>query len=264
MKKILLVKFLITVVSLIALNHACLAQGEYCNPTFANGCSLWNTASVALDSIAWSNAGTSCTTSDYTARSTTLNAGESVSMNVTSGSWCGCAVWIDFNQDFEFSDSENLHYDYVGGDPTYSYDFDINIPSGTPAGTYRLRVISPWGSDGFSSSGTNGFGACGSFQYGNFQDFTIHVANNSFVLNPMFGYHDFTLFPNPAADNITIDAAAFVAGSELIITDMMGNVIERRLTSSKLQMDVSTLCAGVYSVTIISGNQSATQTLVKV
>jgi hypothetical protein len=263
MKKILLGKFLFTVMSLMALNTAILAQGEYCNPTFANGCSLWNTASVTLDSIVWSNAGTICTTSDYTAWSTTLNAGESRSMNVTSGSWCGCAVWIDFNQDFDFSDSENLHFEYVGGDPSYAYDFDITVPSSTPAGTYRLRVISPWGSDGFSPAGTNGYGACGDFQYGNFQDFTIHVANNSAVSDPMFGYQDFTLFPNPAADSITIDAAACGAGSELIITDMMGNLIERRLASSKLQMDISALCAGVYSVTIISSNQSATQTLVK-
>ena len=94
---------------------------------------------------------------------------------MVAGVWCGAAVWVDFDNSYSFEDTENLYYIYVGGDPSYTYDFTIPVPAGTPTGSYRLRVVTPWGSDGFLSSNTNGYGPCGDYQYGNFIDFTLNV-----------------------------------------------------------------------------------------
>ena len=62
-----------------------------------------------------------------------------------------------------------------------TYDIQITGPATVAAGTYRMRVIAGWGTDCFDSASTNGYGACGSYQYGSYQDFTIHVVAPSSV-----------------------------------------------------------------------------------
>ena len=85
------------------------AEAQFCTPTFASGCSLWTTQSVTISTIDWAIGSTSCTTSDYTTLSTTVNPGDDVPMTVVSGNWTGCAVWVDLNEDQILQDSENLH-----------------------------------------------------------------------------------------------------------------------------------------------------------
>ena len=144
-------------------------------PSFANGCFSWSSQNIVLNTINWSLGSTQCTDYDHTAQSTNLQAGSSYPMSVTNGSWCGCAVWIDFDNSFTFDPGENLFYLY-SAIATQTYNFNITIPALTPNGSYRMRVISPWGSDGFTPGQGNGWGGCGSFQYGNFDDFTINIS----------------------------------------------------------------------------------------
>jgi hypothetical protein len=152
--------------------------GGYCSPSFVNSCFSWSNQSIGLDSINWTL--TDCTLSDFTSMSTTVTPGDSVAMSVTSGDWCGCSVWIDFNQDFAFDTIENLFHNY-NGNQTYTYNFYIHIPPGLPPGSYRMRVLAGWGSDGYTEGSGNGWGPCGSYQYGNFDDFTINVAGGCVV-----------------------------------------------------------------------------------
>ena len=150
------------------------AFAQYCSPTFLNGCFGWNTKSVVLGSINWSLGSTACATSDYTALSTVVSPGQTLLMTVTNGAWCGAGVWVDFNSDFAFDDSENLYHSYQPS-ALQTYSFNITIPADVAPGSYRMRVIAGWGTDCFDNTSTNGYGACGSYQYGSFQDFTIQV-----------------------------------------------------------------------------------------
>jgi GEVED domain/PKD domain len=150
------------------------ASAQYCSPTFTNGCFSWRNQNIVVGSINWALGSTSCNTSDYTGLSTTVTAGETLPMTVTNGNWCGAGVWVDFNSDFAFDDSENLYHSYQGAS-TATYNFNITIPANVAAGSYRMRVIAGWGTDTFDSASTNGHGACGSYQYGSFQDFTLQV-----------------------------------------------------------------------------------------
>lgn len=155
-----------------------ITEAQYCSPTFANGCFNWRNQNITLGSINWSIGTTACTTSDYTNLSTTVNAGQTLPMSVTNGSWCGTGVWVDFNSDFTFDDSENLYHSYQAAS-VMTYNFNITIPANVPSGSYRMRVIAGWGSDTFTSTGTNGYGACGNYQYGSFQDFTLQVVSTN-------------------------------------------------------------------------------------
>ena len=124
-------------------------SAQYCSPTFANGCFSWRTLEVQAGSINWAPGADDCSLSDYTTLSTTVDAGTMLPMRVLNGTWCGCAVWVDWNQSNSFEDSENMYFIYVGGSPSYEYQFGITIPLATATGAYRMRIISPWGSDGF-------------------------------------------------------------------------------------------------------------------
>lgn len=148
------------------------ANAQLCSPTFANGCSTWNTQSIVAGTINWTSS-TSCTTSNFTTTSTTVASGGTLPMTVVNGSWCGCSVWVDFNNNFLMDANENLYSSY-GSVATATYNFSITIPATVPNGTYTMRVLSTWGADG-TTPGPNGSGGCGAYQYGNFQDFSLIV-----------------------------------------------------------------------------------------
>ena len=123
------------------------AKAQYCVPTFSFGCSQWNNQTVVIGDINWSLDATDCSISDYTDMSTEIVPGVATPMLVTNGHWCGCAVWVDLNNNQAFEANENLFYNYTGGDPSFDYNFDITLPAGTPVGSYRMRVVAGWGSD---------------------------------------------------------------------------------------------------------------------
>ena len=192
-----------TLLFTIGLASTALAQ-SYCSPTFANGCFVWRNLTIYLGDINWDIGSTDCSVSDYTAMSTTVYAGQPVDMTVINGNWCGCAVWVDLDNSSSFEDSENLYFSYVGGDPSYTYDFPITIPASTPTGSYRMRVIAPWGSDGFLSTNTNGYGPCGAFQYGNFDDLTLNVIGTTGIADAP-NNAPLSVGPNPTSGEVALN-----------------------------------------------------------
>jgi len=231
---------------------------NYCAPTFSNGCSNWSNIAINVGTINWNLS--DCLFSDDTALSTTFVPGTAQSMSVESGAWTGCAVYADLNQDGNFDDSENLYFNYVGGDPSYTYTFNINVPIGTPNGNYRLRVIAPWGSDGFTP-GPNGNGGCGTYQYGNFSDFTMVVAasvgNNSFTKNE----NKITIAPNPANDITNILFGTNFTGT-VNIADITGRIVKQIIVNNQKQITIETdfLSEGLYHINTV-GNLILTSKL---
>lgn len=226
------------------------AQAQYCSPTFLNGCALWGTQQISIGSIDWSIGISDCTVSDYTSIATTITPGVPTAMSVTNGNWCGCAVWIDLDQSQSFEDTENMYYIYVGGDPSYTYDFNITLPANTPPGSYRMRVISPWGSDGVSV-GANGYGPCGSYQYGNFEDFTLSVVG-SVGIDAVEAQHASALIaPNPTEGAITFDpGASDMARTVYVLSTDGRRVMEKAISAGAgvVQLDLGALPAGLYQV----------------
>jgi GEVED domain len=219
---------------------------SYCEPTFDFGCSLWYNQSISLGDINWTTNG-DCLDSDHTAMSTAASAGETLAMSVTSGVWTGCAVWADFDNSLSFEESENLYYVYVGGDPEYQYDFDITVPSGTPPGSYRLRVIAPWGSDGFLTTNTNGFGPCGAYQYGNFDDFTLTVSGSDGLAETSAAR--ITVGPNPTSGPVTLTCGANDQLERIAIFSADGRLVQLHIPAvpnATALVDLSALPAGAY------------------
>ena len=153
----------------------------------------------------------------------------------------------------------NLYYAYVGADPSYTYDFSISIPSGTPTGSYRMRVISPWGSDGFLSSNTNGYGPCGSYQYGNFTDLTLNVTGSN-GLAETGSTTPFTIAPNPAAGQVVVTCGG--SAGEIVVHDAQGRLVtQQRVLGDRVTLDVHDWVGGVYTVQVRFADGIVTQRL---
>ncbi|MDQ3101023.1 MAG: T9SS type A sorting domain-containing protein [Bacteroidota bacterium] len=234
------------------LMHVVAAQ--YCTPTFPNGCFSWQNQQVTVADLDWITDGV-CEDGDRTELVATMVAGEPTPMSVRSGTWTGCAVWIDLNNDLEFSDAENMHYEYVGGDPDYTYNFTITIPMFLPAGQYRMRVIAGWGSDGFLSTNTNGFGPCGDYQYGNYNDFTILVEASTGISSIGDGEHDLKAWPNPITDFTTIEADASDHIQRINVWNSDGRLVREipfSLPMQRVTVDLSDLPAGLYHLNCVT------------
>lgn len=237
----------------------------YCSPTFSNGCSGWRNQAITLGSINWT-AGT-CTTSDFTTTSTTLNTGVAYPMSVTNGAYCGCSVWIDINQDQNFDSTENFYYQYTAtASGTNTYNFNITIPASVPVGTYRMRLVAGWGSDGYLSTNTNGYGPCGSYMYGNFDDFSIDVAG-PVGISPVNGnaLSFLKVSPNPASASVTVDVNGLIGhDANLRLTDITGKLLQSRsVVNEKEVFDISDLAKGIYILRYTDGLRNESIRLVK-
>jgi hypothetical protein len=138
---------------------------------------------------------------DYTAISTTVNAGDSYNLTIENGNVYSAddlGVWIDWNQDEDFDDAgENV----VCGVNNGGYGtFSVTIPTNAVAGSTTMRIRMKW-------SGSDCGSPCGTTTYGEVEDYSINVvgwllvnpvsgtitAGNSQQLNVLFDATDLTV-----------------------------------------------------------------------
>ncbi len=79
-------------------------------------------------------------------------------------------AWVDWNKDGNFDNSEKIHDNY--GVITHSEIFGFVVPNGTSAGMYRLRIRTRY--ESFNAN----YGACGSLESGETEDYQIEVIND--------------------------------------------------------------------------------------
>ncbi len=82
------------------------------------------------------------------------------------------SMWIDFNQDFEFSETERILTDFPMGPAGELVDVDIIIPGWGLPGTTTMRIGANYGD--ISSPDP-----CATFTYGEWEDYTVEVTGTS-------------------------------------------------------------------------------------
>lgn len=236
-------KLLLILLVTLSFVKSSLGQITYCEPYFNQGCFGWNNKEITLDSIQWTLGATDCAISDYTSMSTTLVKGVATPMTVLNGAWCGVGVWIDYDLNGDFDSTENLYHQYTAGDPQ-TYSFLIIVPNTVADGQYRMRVIAGWGTDCYSVS-ANGYGACGIYEYGNFDDFTVNITSNVGVDESKL--RTFSLYPNPASSTINLNFNSDFIGEKYSIVDPVGKIVSSgTINSVNSSIDISNLTNGVY------------------
>ncbi|MGM9818553.1 MAG: GEVED domain-containing protein [Paludibacteraceae bacterium] len=86
-----------------------------------------------------------------------VEQGENITINITvNGSWMMGSVFVDWNNDGNFTPSERVAYDATP-DANFQTSYSFTIPSTQTLGTYTLRYITGWDhTDGSSNLGGDG------------------------------------------------------------------------------------------------------------
>ncbi len=194
---------------------------------------------------------------DYTNKVINVGRGDAVTMYFKSG-YRGSSyneywnVWIDYNHDEEFSDDEIVvrGYYYAG----YTLQATITIPNTALLGETRLRISMKYG---------NYANACELFYYGEVEDYTVNIGNQSnmqfasiapaedaFDLNEGMA-DNVSIYPNPASDRIQVNLNEF-RGQEApySIIDMQGRVLMKGNLMQSNEIDITQLSRGTYFLSI--------------
>ncbi len=164
------VKKLLLTLALGVLSFAVQAQ-TYCTPSYSTGCNVGDD----IDDVYignFSDTATGCTSSFYNVQtSDTIFLQQTVPTSVSFTSNYSTqyfAIWVDFNDDGDFSDSG----EHLWSSPTNAWSStigSITIPSTVSLGSYRLRIRS-----NYSSAITAGQ-SCSGFTYGECHDYTVTI-----------------------------------------------------------------------------------------
>jgi hypothetical protein len=144
------------------------SQGCYCvsNPSSNDGSGI---SSVSLAGTDYTSAG-DVTYEDFTATSAPAGQSTVASLEITfaTGYTYDAHVWVDFNDDYNFDESERLFSGAsLGTNPT-TLDASFTVPSTAPLGEHRLRITS-------ADSGLATPNACYNGSYGVTVDMTLNV-----------------------------------------------------------------------------------------
>lgn len=164
----------------------------------------------------------------------------------------GYAVWIDFNQNGNFDDAGELVFS-TGPTQNTPVSGIISIPADALLGETRMRVSMKY--DGIPDP-------CEIFDYGEVEDYTVDILNESIgVAENAFG-SDFVLYPNPVRNGqFTIKTPNLSGEVDIEITNLVGQQISNhQLSVEGQQVNVSTnnLSTGIYFIRLSQNSQSFT------
>ncbi|MBU8891881.1 MAG: endonuclease [Bacteroidales bacterium] len=192
---------------------------------------------------------------DFTNLSTTVSAGENVSISVSCGFRSSSYteywhVWVDWNQNGTFDSNEEMATRSSSSSGTLTYNF--TVPGDALAGSTRMRVTMKYAS---SAS------PCETFSYGEVEDYTIIVsaaksASMYELSNSFASSINVKLYPNPANSYTILELIAddYTEISYKLV-DIQGRI---HILKDKVQVngyqeeriDISNLNTGIYFIMI--------------
>jgi hypothetical protein len=214
---------------------------------------------------------------NFTNLSTTLTKGVSATITITPG-WRSTKyseaynVWIDYNQDGDFTDSGENVYTRTKTTST-SVSGSFTVPASALNGSTRMRVTMKYNANATS---------CETFADGEVEDYTIIIASTNNI-NPApideantaenarvdgnslkDGDVAFVAFPNPASQTLNVRLGYFETNSEVVIYNVTGaQVVKTTLTSQETVINVSKLPKGMYILSINNGREVETMKFIK-
>ncbi len=231
------------------------AAGTYCVPTSTNGTADGDFINaVQLGTINNVNSGgTSAPTyTNYSAsQSTSLLRSVQYTITIQGGTYApdNYAAWIDYDQDQTFEASEKLgEFATTAVNQTQSITF--TVPAIAQLGESRLRVRGVFHNTGEPTPTS----PCFDYAWGETEDYRIVIESTTGVAEmPMTEL--FTLFPNPASDQVTIVLGS-AAEAHLMVTDLQGRLVQgTRTGDQRFTLSLEGLAAGSYLMLVKQNGQ---------
>lgn len=200
---------------------------------------------------------------DFIAQIANLGAGSTNDITFTTGFGDQhVRVWIDFNDDFSFTNDETVILDYViapgEGAGSYTETTTLEIPSGAASGEHIMRIKS--NRDGVVTNDP-----CNDSTRGETEDYTVNIG--------VLGVNDFAIsngdFVITTLDNNQFDVSLttdYTGGVYLGVYNVLGQEVALRKTvesdgnTYSIKLDMSAMSSGVYVLRM--GGQTTTSTKV--
>ena len=253
----------------------------YCT-NLGGGCSN-NTAidSVAIEGTSLVNGLTGCSINNYTLyptsgnTTTTLNQGSAYVLDTRYNGNVSASFWIDYNRNGVLESVEWKQictqspsvYDTatVGGVFTSGIDSvfktSFSVPSNAQVGLTLMRVRSRSGGNANDTSTV-----CDVFGSGETEDYYVYIDYPLGIAQVTGSKYQVLIYPNPATNQINV-AANFMRNENVTtslynINDALISQTENKFTTEPLQLDVSTLEAGIYFLKISTKDYNTTKKII--
>lgn len=221
-----------------------------------------STTGVEFNTISNLNTGKPSGYSDYTSISTDVNIDESYNLTVymnTDGNYtCITTVWIDWNQNCDFTDPGE-QYDLgsatnVTNGASSNSPLSVTVPTTAALGTTLMRVTTK-----YSSAAT----PCENSHDAEVEDYTVNVMPSLSVDD--YFLNSISIYPNPVNDRLTIKLSNNQLPDGFRIYNMLGQVIKEAVVNdlSDLEVNTSELSNGMYFVKISKDNSTKTLPFIK-
>lgn len=171
------------------------------------------------------------------------------------------AVWIDFNKNGTFDAAEKVASGSSKLATTLTYN--VVVPTTALLGNTRMRV-----SMKYNAAPT----ACEAFSYGEVEDYTVNVTagaypgpGNQIASEPgNEKTFNFTVFPNPASTQVTIQLDGIDGDVMMRIFDLRGILVKAMIINSRdTDIDVSGLAKGVYIISLDGDKKTVKKQFIK-
>ena len=170
-------------------------------------------------------------------------------------------VWIDFNDDLEFTNEEIVVDDYIlapgQGPGTYSETINLIIPEDALVGPHILRAKTNWAADVPDDP-------CSITTYGETEDYTV------IIVESLMGLYEHNLlltpiiYPNPTDGKVTVDLKSTYKDITLKLNDVLGRELFTNFYNEGRELHFKiNEPSGVYFLTIVTENKKLVFRLVK-
>ena len=198
---------------------------------------------------------------DFTNLSTDLEQGSEYALTVTTGYGSQYLnVWIDFNDDLEFSQDELIVDGYVIAiDETagsFTETLNVTIPENASLGSHLMRAKTNW-------SGPVPADSCVETTYGETEDYMVEIVESSLNIFEFIN-DEIKLFPNPTNGSFSVNLINDYDDIDITIRDLRGRLIESKSfkNTNLVQMEFDAV-AGVYLIIIKINNNTRVTKLIK-
>ncbi|WP_460220413.1 GEVED domain-containing protein [Psychroserpens sp. MEBiC05023] len=243
----------------------------YCEPSATIGCGVDGIKQFILADISADDGGDGCNTTGASSgyadrRDLTTNLDRSPGNNVytlqAQTNWDNGAnvealsIWIDFNDDGTFQDSERLISGAFFTAVDALVDFILTIPTDAPLGSHVLRAKAI-----DTSASGDILNPCSNFAYGEVQDYTVNIIDSTLSL-PEIDLDDseFSILSHPdnqfeiilkTSINEKLSFSLYTITGQILA---FNNIEKENSNEYRYELDMSYVSSGVYIVKLGRGN----------
>lgn len=224
----------------------------YCIPVGTSTDTYINNFSTTNGGVNISNLASGYTTGSY-ADNTTMSASQAsnqsfdFSIEIVGGT-VGCAVWVDWNNDFSFDVSE-VSYSTTGyGDGPFTGT--VTVPTGTADGDYRMRVMIDWNDFNPGDDAPCSYGSA-TTPRGETEDYTVTV--DATLSTENFEVSASIQYLNPIQDELKLNSNKQI--QTIRVFNALGQLLSvHEVNSNEALINSQSWKPGLYFVNVLTSN----------